>query len=42
MTPCAARDGWTAKDDHGLCVGCGEDPANLLKELVQEVTNVVR
>jgi hypothetical protein len=38
MTPCAARDGQTATGDSGVCVGCGEHPADLLKDLVREVT----
>lgn len=37
-TPCAARDKY-AVDDHGLCVGCDRPPAQLLRELVREVTN---
>lgn len=37
-TPCAARDEG-ALDDHGLCVGCDRRPAQLLRELVREVTN---
>lgn len=38
MTPSAARDGDTACADDGACVGCGEQPADLLKELVRIVT----
>jgi hypothetical protein len=38
MTPCVARDGHTAQDDDGVCVGCGENPADLLTALVREVT----
>jgi hypothetical protein len=38
MTPCVARDAGTAEDDDGSCVGCGQDPAVLLQELVREVT----
>ncbi len=38
MTPCVARDGKTACADSGVCVGCGEHPADLLTELVREVT----
>ena len=30
MTPCVARDGWTAATEDGKCVGCGEDIADLL------------
>lgn len=39
MTPCAARDGYLAVDDSNVCVGCDRNPANLLKELVLEVTD---
>ena len=39
MTPCAARDGDTAcYDTAGECVGCDQHPANLLRDLVREVT----
>lgn len=38
MTPCVARDGHTATDDSGECVGCGEHPADLLTALVRIVT----
>jgi hypothetical protein len=38
MTPCVARDGETAVDDGGECVGCGERPAKLLAELVRAAT----
>ena len=38
MTPCTARDGHLAVADNGGCVGCFEDPADLLAELVKEVT----
>jgi hypothetical protein len=38
MTPCVARDGSTALDGVGECVGCGHKPAELLVELVREVT----
>ncbi len=39
MTPCVARDGILAcGDDDGVCVGCGAHPAQLLRELVREVT----
>lgn len=38
MTPCVARDGQTAVLDDGTCVGCWHYPADLLKELVREVT----
>jgi len=34
MTPCVARDGRNACADDGLCVGCGQHPADLLTELV--------
>jgi len=37
MTPCAARDGNLALGG-GTCVGCGADPATLLRLLVREVT----
>jgi hypothetical protein len=38
MTPCAARDGDLACLDTGACVGCERHPANLLKELVKDLT----
>lgn len=38
MTPCVARDGRLAQADNGVCVGCGEQPAELLVELVRLVT----
>lgn len=38
MTPCAARDGSVATYDDGDCVGCEENPADLLRDLVREVT----
>lgn len=38
MTPCVARDGKLACADDGVCVACGAHPADLLKELVFEVT----
>lgn len=38
MTPCVARDGKLACLDTGECVGCEKHPANLLKELVTELT----
>jgi hypothetical protein len=38
MTPCVARDGALAQADDGVCVGCGHKPANLLRDLVREVT----
>jgi lysine/ornithine N-monooxygenase len=42
MTPCAARDGDTATADKFtgsvVCVGCGQSPADLLRDLVREVT----
>lgn len=37
-TPCAARDGQSACDDGGRCVGCNAHPAELLTKLVREVT----
>lgn len=37
MTPCAARDGKNATDN-GFCVGCTLHSANLLQDLVREVT----
>lgn len=39
MTPCVARDGHLACDDDGDCVGCQENPSDLLQALVREVTN---
>ena len=38
MTPCVARDAYLAQADDGVCVGCGENPANLLKDLVRVIT----
>ncbi len=38
MTPCVARDGHVGALDDGLCVGCGENPADLLSALVKEIT----
>jgi hypothetical protein len=38
MTPCVARDGNTATYDAGDCVGCELYPADLLRDLVREVT----
>lgn len=38
MTPCVARDGGLAVADDGACVGCGAKPADLLRDLVREVT----
>lgn len=38
MTPCAARDGATASMDE-KCVGCGHLSADLLRDLVREVTS---
>lgn len=38
MTPCVARDGDLADADDSVCVGCGSNSSNLLKELVKEVT----
>ena len=38
MTPCVARDGRTAEADDRCCVGCGENPADLLTALAREVT----
>lgn len=35
MTPCVARDGQHACADDGVCVGCGEHPADLLRDLVR-------
>jgi len=37
-TPCVARDGSLAAGDEGPCVGCGQHPADLLRDLVAEVT----
>jgi len=39
MTPCAARDGQSADDGAGVCVGCRHAPADLLTALVRTVTN---
>lgn len=38
MTPCNARDGGTATADDGRCVGCNQNPADLLRDLVAAVT----
>lgn len=38
MTPCVARDGISATDVDGECVGCSAHPASLLEALVREVT----
>jgi hypothetical protein len=38
MTPCVARDGDVATEDRGECVGCGKRAADLLRDLVREVT----
>lgn len=38
MTPCVARDGQLAVSDEGICVGCWKHPADLLRELVRDVT----
>jgi hypothetical protein len=35
MTPCVARDGQFAAADDSVCVGCGEHPADLLRDLVR-------
>ena len=35
MTPCVARDRSTALADAGVCVGCGHDPRDLLRELAE-------
>ena len=35
--PCAARDGDTAVSIVGLCIGCGQSPADLLKDLANAV-----
>lgn len=32
-TPCIARDGALALADDGVCVGCGHQPSELLKDL---------
>jgi hypothetical protein len=43
MTPCVARDGQLAVGstaaDEPVCVGCGKNPADLLRDLVREVTS---
>lgn len=39
MTPCVARDGQSACVDSGGCVGCLRYPAELLKDLVWELTD---
>lgn len=39
MTPCAARDGALATSGGGgVCVGCSQNPGDLLRDLVREVT----
>ena len=42
MTPCVARDGRSACANDGVCVGCGEHPAHLLRLLVRHVTEPPR
>ncbi len=37
MTPCVARDGWSAEAE-GHCVGCNAIPADLLRDLVRHIT----
>lgn len=39
MTPCVARDGGTAVAAAGVCVGCGHDPRDLLRELASRLPN---
>ena len=39
MTPCIARDGASALDDSGECVGCGAQPETLLIEIHAEQTD---
>jgi hypothetical protein len=41
MTPCMARDGKLALADDGVCVGCGANPAEELRDLVRTVTETV-
>jgi hypothetical protein len=41
MTPCIARDGHLALADDGRCVGCNGDAADLLRDLVREMTEPV-
>ena len=38
MTPCVARDGASAVADGGVCVACGESPAQLLRALTDYTT----
>ena len=42
MTPCVARDGDLAETsdsvEGSVCVGCSENPADLLRDLVRVVT----
>jgi len=40
MTPCMARDGESALDDDGTCVGCGKRPIDLLVEIVREISAI--
>src|SRR5690554_3660547 len=40
MTPCVARDGKLACADDGVCVGCGEHPADLLAEIVPKYVSL--
>jgi hypothetical protein len=40
MSPCIARDGHLAVADTMRCVGCGQDPQQLLDELAQSGVNV--
>jgi len=48
MTPCVARDGQVAEaleastgHQHCVCVGCAHNAADLLRDLVREVTEPV-
>lgn len=41
MTPCVARDGKIACADNGVCVGCGEHPADLLSDLVPKYVELL-
>lgn len=40
MTPCVARDGKLAVANDGCCVGCGQHPADLLKEAVETLSRI--
>jgi hypothetical protein len=40
MTPCVARDGQMCVAGNGVCVGCGNSPADMLRDLVLKYVNL--